>query len=146
MRLYTIGFAEKPAEKFFSLLHEHRVDTLVDIRLRPDSQLSGFAKQRDLPYFLHNLITVDYQHQLLMAPTDDLLNQYRKDKSWDAYEVGFKQLLEDRNLISQLDRAWWASHSACLLCSEHDYQHCHRRLVAEYLASHWSELEISHLK
>ena len=60
MQLYTIGFTQKTAEQFFSLLANSKVQVLVDTRLKPDSQLSGFAKGRDLPYFLKNLITCDY--------------------------------------------------------------------------------------
>ena len=33
----------------------------------------------------------------------------------------------------------------CLLCSEATPEHCHRRLVAEYLRDCWGNLEIKHL-
>ncbi len=145
IRLYTIGFTQKPAEAFFGLLRDNDVKVLVDIRLKPDSQLSGFAKGRDLPYFLKHLANCDYLHRLDMAPTDELLSQYRDDKSWSQYEIAFNQLLQERNLITQLERNWWASNPACLLCSEHEPDHCHRRLVAEYMAAHWPEVEIIHL-
>ena len=146
MNLYTIGFTKKTAEGFFTLLRQNQVDVLVDIRLKPDSQLSGFAKGRDLPYFLKHLANCDYRHLLSMAPTDDMLSQYREGKgSWQEYEVAFNRLLEERNLIAELDQSWWASHSACLLCSEHEPDHCHRRLVADYLAKHWTEVQIHHL-
>lgn len=145
IKLYTIGFTQKTAETFFGLLRENNVDVLVDTRLKPDSQLSGFAKSRDLAYFLKNLIQCDYQHMPLMSPTDELLTRYRDDKMWSNYETAFNQLLEQRNLIGQLDRQWWRDHSMCLLCSEHQPDHCHRRLVAEYIAAHWPEVEINHL-
>ena len=146
MNLYTIGFTRKTAEEFFTLLRQNHVDVLVDIRLKPDSQLSGFAKARDLPYFLKHLANCDYRHMLSMAPTDDILSQYREGKgTWQEYEVAFNRLLEERNLIAELDRSWWGMHSPCLLCSEHEPDHCHRRLVAEYLAKHWSEVQIHHL-
>lgn len=145
MRLYTIGFTQKSAEQFFGLLRDNRVQVVVDIRLRPDSQLSGFAKQRDLPYFLQALIGCEYRHEGLMAPTAELLDQYRLDKSWANYEANFNALLHERDLISHLERAWWEQHAACLLCSEHEPDHCHRRLVAEYVVSHWPSLEIVHL-
>ncbi len=145
IHLYTIGFTQKTAEQFFTLLQANRVSVLVDTRLKPDSQLSGFAKGRDLPYLLRNLIHCDYLHQPLMSPTDELLNRYREDKSWANYERDFNRLLNERNLIVHLDRAWWAAHPACLLCSEHEPDHCHRRLVAEYMAAHWPEVRIIHL-
>jgi uncharacterized protein (DUF488 family) len=145
IHLYTLGFTQKSAEQFFGLLHQNGVNVLVDTRLKPDSQLSGFAKQRDLPFFLKQLIDCDYRHEPLMSPTEDLLNQYRLDKSWPQYETRFNQLLHERNLIAHLDRDWWAVHSACLLCSEHEPDYCHRRLVAEYLAAYWPEVDIKHL-
>ncbi|WP_260478205.1 DUF488 domain-containing protein [Pseudomonas aeruginosa] len=36
-------------------------------------------------------------------------------------------------------------HNSCLLCSEDKPHHCHRRLVAEYLAGKWPNVEIVHL-
>lgn len=145
MRLYTIGFTQKTAEQFFGLLATSGVQVLVDTRLKPESQLSGFAKGRDLPYFLKNLIGCGYVAMPSMSPTDELLNGYRDNKSWGDYEVAFKKLLDERNLIAQLDRVWWQNNAACLLCSEHEPEHCHRRLVAEYMAAHWGDVEIVHL-
>src|SRR5689334_18334126 len=142
IHLYTIGFTHKTAEEFFGLLQKNGVDTVVDIRLRPDSQLSGFAKARDLPYFLKHLIDCDYQHNLDMAPSDVILDNYRQDKDWAEYEKVFGALLRQRDLTAQLDREWWAAHKACLLCSEHEPDHCHRRIVAEYLVAYWPEVEI----
>lgn len=145
IRLYTIGFTQKSAETFFGLLRDNGVRVLVDTRLKPDTQLSGFAKRRDLPYLLANLIGCDYRYQPLMCPTDELLSQYRSDHSWDNYEIGFNRLLRERDLIAHLDRAWWAANPPCLLCSEHEPDQCHRRLVAAYMAAHWPEVEIKHL-
>ena len=34
---------------------------------------------------------------------------------------------------------------ACLLCSEEEPHHCHRRLVAEYLKDKWSDVDIEHI-
>src|SRR5688572_13301817 len=145
MELYTIGFTQKTAEQFFSLLKNNGVDVLVDTRLHPDSQLSGFAKGRDLPYFLRHLIQCDYRHMPLMMPEDALLKQYRQDSDWGKYEIGFNALLQNRDLINHLERDWWQNHRACLLCSEHEPDFCHRRLVADYIAAHWSDTSIHHL-
>jgi uncharacterized protein (DUF488 family) len=145
MHLYTIGFTRKSAEEFFGLLGNHAITVLVDIRLKPDSQLSGFAKGRDLAYFLEKLIGCQYVHMPLFAPTDDLLTGYRGDKDWEQYERAFNQLLRERDAITQLDHAWWAAHRACLLCSEREPDRCHRRLVAEYVAAHWTDVEVHHL-
>ncbi|MEW6579919.1 MAG: DUF488 domain-containing protein [Chloroflexota bacterium] len=145
IELFTIGFTQKSAEQFFGLLAQHHVTVLVDIRLKPDSQLSGFAKGRDLPFFLGRLLHCDYQHMPLMAPTAEILDRYRTDHSWESYERAFTRLLAERDLMAHLDQNWWAAHRACLLCSEHKPDHCHRRLVAEYMAQHWAAVRIRHL-
>ena len=62
MRLATIGFARKSAERFFGLLREHGVTCLVDVRLRPKGQLSGFARGSDLPFLGRELAGGDYRH------------------------------------------------------------------------------------
>lgn len=145
MEIYTIGFTQKTAEEFFGLLKTHQIEVLVDVRLRPKGQLSGFTKQEDLQYFLKALIDCDYRHIPELAPTKEILNKYRQDKNWSNYERHFLQLLKDRNLLDQLDRSLFENHRCCLLCSEAKPDRCHRRLVAEYLADHWETVDIIHL-
>ena len=144
MKIFTIGFTKKSAQEFFTLLSHAGVKTLVDARLNPDSQLSGFAKRRDLPYFLRALGNIDYTHTDLLAPTKSLLQRYRKhDNDWDLYVRDFNELIRQRRIESrftpeQMDHA-------CLLCSEHTADRCHRRLVAEYFSQHWNNVDIHHL-
>lgn len=145
IQLFTIGFTQKTAEQFFTLLESNGVDVVVDTRLRPNSQLSGFAKQQDLPYFLKHMLNCDYRHLPSMAPSAEILDRYRQDKDWATYEEHFKALLDERKLINTLDQTWWGVHRVCLLCSEHKPDYCHRRLVAEYLAAQWQHVEVRHL-
>ena len=56
MEIYTIGFTQTTAEHFFGRLKAARIQRLLDVRLNNSSQLAGFAKARDLPYFLHELV------------------------------------------------------------------------------------------
>ena len=46
--LCTIGFASRTAQSFFETLKANNVRTVLDIRLRPGGQLTGFANQQDL--------------------------------------------------------------------------------------------------
>ena len=144
--LYTIGFTQKSAEKFFGLLEKNRVKTLVDIRLKPESQLSGFAKKQDLPYFLQALTQCRYEHRIDLAPDTPLFSQYRKDKDWSKYEPRYLDLIHQRHILDQIDIDQWRQAPICLLCSEHLPHQCHRRLLAEYIAHHYPEFEIIHLK
>ncbi len=145
MKLYTIGFTKKTAEHFFTTLHAHGVARLIDIRLHPQGQLAGFAKQSDLAYFLKRLAACDYLHRLDLAPTDDLLATYQKTHDWPAYARGFAALMDARAIPASLDRDLFTREPCCLLCSEATPEHCHRRLVAERLAAAWPEIAIEHL-
>jgi len=145
MEIYSIGFTQKSASQFFDALRAHRIERLMDIRLNNTSQLAGFAKQADLAYFLREICSASYEHQPLLAPTQEMLDSYKKQKGdWDAYARDFLALLRGRNIESALDRASFARKTV-LLCSEPTAEHCHRRLVLEYLKGHWNDVEIHHL-
>lgn len=144
MTIYTIGFTKKPASRFFGLLRESRAKRVVDVRLNNASQLAGFAKKNDLAWFLDELCAMEYVHLPLLAPTQDLLKGYQKGKiDWDAYERRFHELMRERGIEDAVPRD--VLNQGCLLCSEDEPDHCHRRLVAEYLHERWGGVEIVHL-
>ncbi len=147
MRIYTIGFTQKSAERFFGLLRESGVKRVVDVRLRPGGQLSGFAKGEDLEYFLPALLGKKrggYAHRLELAPTGEMLDAYRKGhRDWERYEGEFLGLMAERGVEKMPLRRLLSD--ACLLCSEPEPSRCHRRLVAEHLQRHWGDVEIVHL-
>lgn len=143
--LFTIGFTQTSAEHFFTRLRSAGVRRVIDVRLHNVSQLAGFAKRDDLRYFLETIGGIEYEHVPALAPTADLLERYRKRNhrgSWEAYADGFRELIRER-VIESLPRATFEG--ACLLCSEHSAERCHRRLVAEYLSERWGGLAIQHL-
>jgi len=143
MKLFTIGFTKKSAEAFFTRLRKSGARKLVDVRLNNVSQLAGFAKKDDVRYFVKELCGMEYEHIPLLAPTPDILNEYRKKRgAWDSYEEKFLELMAHRH-IEDLDRD--QLDGGCLLCSEDKPHHCHRRLVAEYLRRKWGNVEIEHL-
>ena len=69
MKVFTIGFTKKTAQSFFEIMKKNDVNLLIDIRLNNSSQLAGFSKGEDLRYFLKEICAIDYQHDLLFAPT-----------------------------------------------------------------------------
>lgn len=144
MKLFTIGFTRKSAEHFFAALSRAEVQRVLDIRLNNVSQLAGFAKRDDLRFFLKALCGIDYLHRPDLAPSKELLDAYRKSGGdWSAYQSGFLKLITEREIEKHLSRE--LINGGCLLCSEEAPDHCHRRLVAEYLAEKWGNIEISHL-
>jgi len=144
MKLFTIGFTRKNAERFFGLLRSSGAQRVVDVRLNNVSQLSGFAKKEDLRYFLRVICGMGYVHLPDLAPTQELLDEYKRQEiDWATYEKRFLRLLRKRRIEVSLPRSTIAD--ACLLCSESEPEHCHRRLVAEYLRDRWGEVEVVHL-
>ena len=142
--LYTIGFTNKSAEKFFKLLTNSKVSDLVDTRVNNVSQLSGFAKGQDLAFFAKQIGGIKYQHKIDFAPTKDLLAKYRKKEiNWTQYEIEYLNLLDIRKIGSKIDIE--KLHKGCLLCSEHTPEKCHRRLLAEYLQARFINVKIHHL-
>jgi uncharacterized protein (DUF488 family) len=142
--VFTIGFTKKTASEFFGLLRKSGVKRVVDVRLNNISQLAGFSKRNDLKYFLKEICEIDYIHLPILAPTQDILDAYKRHKGdWSVYEPAFLELMRKREIEKQIDPA--IIKGGCLLCSEDKPHHCHRRLVADYLRQHWGDLDVRHL-
>lgn len=130
--LYTIGFTKKSAEQFFTLLKDNRVKSLIDVRVSNVSQLAGFAKGKDLEFFVKAICHVLYKHITDFAPTKDLLDKWHKQEvTWTEYEHIYSDLLKERDIIRKYGVKQFDG--ACFLCSEETPEQCHRRLLAEYL-------------
>jgi uncharacterized protein (DUF488 family) len=144
MRICTIGFTSKTAEDFFTRLQKSGAKRVVDVRLNNVSQLAGFSKREDLRYFLKAILGIEYVHLPVLAPTQDILDEYKKNKGdWKVYEEKFRRLMQDRCIEKEIPKE--AVSEGCLLCSEDKPHFCHRRLVAEYLREQWGDVRIEHL-
>lgn len=145
MEIYTIGFTQTTAEHFFGRLKRAGVRRLLDVRLNNSSQLAGFAKAKDLPYFVRELIGGRYEHDPRLAPTQDLLDAFKKKGgSWQDYERDFLVLMGRRQIERLLEPRAFENPTA-LLCSEATADECHRRLVIDYLSRHWENVKAVHL-
>ncbi|EPW3762851.1 MULTISPECIES: DUF488 domain-containing protein [Klebsiella pneumoniae complex] len=106
-------------------------------------QLSKSSIYSTKPFFARTLCDIDYAHMPDLAPTREMFERYKLQKGdWDIYSSDFIDLITKRH-IETLEKSQFAD--ACLLCSEHKPHHCHRRLVAEYLADKWPDVTIMHL-
>jgi uncharacterized protein (DUF488 family) len=141
----TIGFTQTTARGFFERLKAAEVRSVVDVRLHNTSQLAGFAKADDLAYFLQTIGGIGYRHEPLLAPTDEILKGFKKNKGdWRVFESQFMALMAQRQIEAKLKPALFEG--GCLLCSEATAHNCHRRLVCEYLNAKWDgALRVRHL-
>ena len=145
MKIHTIGFTKKTAQVFFELLKASNVKRVVDVRLNNSSQLAGFAKKEDLKYFLEKICGIQYAHEPLLSPTQEMLDEYKKNGgNCVTYEQRFTDLMQKRKIEDNIPKE--LIDDGCLLCSEDKPHNCHRRIVAEYFKKHWQEeITISHL-
>lgn len=145
MEVFTIGFTQTTAADFFGKLRRYGIRRLVDVRLNNVSQLAAFAKRDDLAFFLRELCGAEYLHEIRLAPTQEMLDAYKKQKgSWDVYAALFLDLIQQRRIETELNPDLFDVPTA-LLCSEPTADHCHRRLVLEYLQGKWSDVRAVHL-
>jgi uncharacterized protein (DUF488 family) len=145
MEIYSIGFTQKSAREFFGALKTHGIERLLDVRLNNTSQLAAFAKQADLAYFVEEICGAVYEHEPLLAPTQEILDSFKKQKgNWETYSKSYLDLLRSRKVESVLSKESFKKKTV-LLCSEPTAEHCHRRLALEYLQQHWKSVTIRHL-
>jgi len=145
MEVYTIGFTKRKADEFFGALKQAGVKRLLDVRLNNSSQLAGFTKSENLPFFLKEICAAEYLCEPLLAPTKDILDAYKKRKGrWEDYEKSFMKLMAERRVEDKIDRRLFTTPTV-LLCSETTAEYCHRRLVLEYLQLKWGSFTITHL-
>ena len=145
MEIYTIGFTKKSAEQFFETLKKNKIKRLIDVRLRNSSQLAGFTKTPDLQYFLMKLCKIEYYYEPLLAPGSEMLDELKKKKGdWRVFEELFLNLMNERKIEQAIKPALFAKRSV-LLCSEAAADHCHRRLILDYLQSCWGVITAIHL-
>ena len=143
--IYTIGHRRKPLATFVGQLRGAGVDAVIDVRLRNTSHLVGYTKRDDLAFLLCEGFGIAYEHHPELAPTSEILEAYRTDGDWPAYEGRLLRLLTERAAESVGREILARYHTVCLLCAEATAQKCHRRLVAEYWATHMPGLTINHL-
>ncbi len=142
--IFTIGFTKKSLKQFIELLKNADVQTVIDVRLRNTSQLAGWSKYPDFAYLLAAGFGIHYEHHPEFAPTNELLDTYKKAGDWQWYEEQFNRLLAARDLTAS-GQALLTKENICLLCAEPTADKCHRRLVADYLAQLNADVQITHL-
>ncbi len=144
MNIFTIGFTGKTAEEFFSLVGSANIKKLIDIRINRSSQMSGFAKEKDLGFFLEKLNGIEYVVNEELAPTKSLLSEYRERQiDWSTYSLSYLELLSRRSILSKFNQSYFDN--SVLLCSEKAPIACHRVLLADFLKSNFNNVEIVHL-
>lgn len=83
-----------------------------------------------------------------LAPLQEILLDYKKDKDWNRYVERFNNQMSmyypTANTIRKLGRGLQKGKKYAVICYEKDYIHCHRSLLAEKIKDsfniEWKEL------
>lgn len=143
MTVFTIGYEGLDIDAFMSLLAEHGIDTVVDIRELPLSRKPGFSKKA-LASVL-NLSGLEYVHMVDLGCPKPVRDRYREDGNWKRYTDGFlKHLKTQEAAIAELSELVGSSNCA-LLCYEADFNFCHRSMVAKAVRDHCGA-DVQHIK
>jgi uncharacterized protein (DUF488 family) len=143
--VYTIGLERRSLEDLIATLREAGVDAIIDVRLHNTSQLAGFSKRDDFAFLLQEGFGIAYEHNLELAPTEEIMRAYRKSRDWEAYRRGYMPLLAERDAVAVGRDVLSRYQAPCLLCAERDAGQCHRSLIAAHWAEQLPDVQVVHL-
>ncbi|MEQ9486202.1 DUF488 domain-containing protein [Coleofasciculus sp. F4-SAH-05] len=140
MELFTIGHSNHTIEGFISLLQQHGVTALVDVRSHPYSRFLSHFKRKEFEEAL-STEKIDYLFlgQELGARSNNpqcYVNGkavYEKIAATETFQKGIQKVLKELE-----------KHRIALMCAEKDPLTCHRAiLVCQHLRH--SNLQINHI-
>lgn len=142
--LFTIGYQGRSLDELITLLQEHGVEEVVDVRELPLSHVKGFSKS-PLSAAL-SAAGLDYRLIRELGVPREARQAYRHTGDWSAFTEAYLILLDygqDR-VLELIDEA--RRKTVCLLCFERDSSRCHRSLLAERIKQlTGNEFQVVHL-
>ena len=120
-KCYTIGYGGRRPQEFLALLRQHGVNTLVDVRLRPDRASMGVYTQAKSPEKgIQGLLA---QGGIAYVSLVELGNPFLGDERW---QERYRRLLEQAGDLL-LERLFFIPLPLCLMCAERRVTDCHRQ-------------------
>ena len=130
MPLFTLGYEGLSVPSFTQILLDSKIETLIDVRQRPQSRKPGFSKNALSELCGDNGLS--YRHLAVFGCPLPILYAYREDGDWEKYTENYLKHLETPSLkqaVASFATVAWEER-CCLLCFEADENFCHRGFVA----------------
>ena len=138
MKLFTIGYGGAMPQAFTDCLRKAGVQTVVDVRLRPDrASMGAYVKAKTGDKGIERLLG---EAGIGYRSLPELGNVFLDYDDWRERYTALLARAGDL-LVSRLVEVCGP---ICLLCAERRPEECHRMLIAQYLAS-VAENEVEHL-
>ena len=132
MTLFTIGTASRHDDDFIAVLQQNQIDAVIDIRLRNEGRYYKFASGKHIKT-LCEANGIVYRHDTRFSPTGEMLDRYKADQDWPAYEQAYLALITERDMPRIWQEVAGGFQRPCLMCAEKTAEMCHRRLLGEAL-------------
>lgn len=132
--VYTIGHSTRPIEEFISLLKQHGITRLVDIRTVPGSRhnpqygqqaLEDYLGKNDIEYVYQKDLgglRPKVQHSINMGWHNQSFRNYADYMQTDEFKKGIEELIAQSR-----------EHTIAIMCAEAVPWRCHRSLVGDAL-------------
>jgi uncharacterized protein (DUF488 family) len=145
MRIWTIGHSTRTIEKFISLLEEHGIKQLADVRLLPGSRRYPQFNKETLADSLSKA-GICYEHFPELGgrrkPRENSPNTAWRNESFRGYADYMETEEFDKGVKRLLDLAADAGPTA-IMCAEALWWRCHRSLISDYLKA--VDIEVMHI-
>jgi uncharacterized protein (DUF488 family) len=145
MRIWTIGHSTRTIEKFISLLKEHGIKVLADVRTWPGSKRYPQFNKEKLSDSLGKA-GIRYEHFPELGgrrkAKPDSKNTAWRNESFRGYADYMETEEFDQGVKRLLDLAAAAGPTA-IMCAEAVWWRCHRSLISDYLKA--VDIEVMHI-
>lgn len=126
--LYTIGYHSFSPEKMITLLKEHHIGALADIRAWPSSRLYPDFNAASFAPFLrkHGIYHLCMGENLGVRPVDPSF--------YSANRVDYEKIASSPGFCHDLERLYKGVQKfpVCLMCKEADPAFCHRAILVAW--------------
>lgn len=129
--IVTIGYEGRSIADFVASLQANRVERLIDVRELPQSRRPGFSKTKLSAALVH--AGIDYVHLRELGSPTPVRHEYRASGDFPAFAKKYRAHIAEQGQAVTILESLAATKRSAIMCFEHDWTACHRRVLSETL-------------